>query len=458
MEKTSKIIRIFALALAGGLTLMSCNKTDPVSTYSVTEGKPDYSLKAKENVFRIGAWVAPPSANWNNMGNPNYITDANYQDVADSGINMMYALYEIGNRSATKTAADLAAAKGIKYLARDYAVDVDPVKLEYEQGDMHQATQLYDGSAGFNGFLVHDEPGADEFDRLGSLKKYYDKEYPGKEFYVNLFPSYASLSQIQANSYGEYLDQYIAKVKPDFVSYDHYALSKDGYGKYHITEDVLWNLEMVANRCKKAGIPMYTFVASMQYDGSSRDPDEKDIRWQVMTELAYGSRSIQYFCYWTPIESSFSSYVAMITADGKKTDRYGYVQTVNKEIAGVDEALLDFSWEGTLPVKGKDVTTLNKPFAMLETPLTSIAGISNIQTSQDSLIGAFKGKDGRDGYFITNFSEPRDGKSDAISLSFNGANSALVYHYGKAETVALKNSVFTYSLDAGDGIFVVPYK
>lgn len=428
------------------------------SSYEVKEGKPDYAAKAKDNVLRVGAWVSPPSGNWNSSGNPDFITKENYQDIADAGINSMYALYEISNRPAITRAVQYAEEVGIKYLARDYAVMVDPVKLEYDQGDMHALTSSYDGGSAFNGFLVTDEPGANDFERLGRLKKYYEKEYPGKEFYVNLFPSYASLSQTQTDSYGEYLDRYISEVNPDFVSYDHYALSLDGYGTYHITEDVLWNLEMVSKRCQKAGIPMYTFVSTMKYDMSSRDPIENEVRWQVYTQLAYGSRSIQYFCYWTPIESDFNAYEAVITRDGKKTPRYEYLKNVNHELQGLDEALLEFDWVDTMPVKGTAHHTSEKQFGMLENPLTKSEGLGNIEASEDTLIGVFKSKDGRDGYMITNFSEPREGNDDKVSLTFLGASKALVYVNGTPEVADLNNGTLEISIVPGDGVFAIPYK
>jgi hypothetical protein len=445
---------VLALALAS-VCLMSCNKT----TYEVVEGEPDYSKKAAANVMRIGAWVAPPPANWNNLGNPDFITDESYQAIEDSGINTIYALYEINSRADTKRAALLAEKHHVSYLARDYAIDVDPVALELNQGEMHASTSSYDSISSVKGFLVADEPGVDKFDQLGRLKKYYEKEYPGKEFYVNLFPTYASTAaQLQTTDYKDYIDQFITKVSPDFISYDHYALSVDGYGKYHITDDVLYNLEVVSSRCQKAGIPMYTFAQAMSYDAVSRCPDESEVRWQVMTEMAYGSRSIQYFCYFTPLEFTQGS-PAMITKDGQKTDQYAAVTNVNKELAGMDEAYLDFSYVGTMPVYGTNNSAKsNKCFKMLEEPLKEIPAISDVSLSEDSLIGAFKAEDKREGFLITNFTDPKDKKTDSVSLKFNGASSVLVYHAGTSESKKLDNGKFVYSLVPGDGVFVVPYK
>lgn len=443
---------------------MACDNNNTVSDSTssnvhVVEGKPDYSSKTLSNVLRIGAWVAPTPGNWGGKGNEDFITESAYKDVKESGINHIYALYENANITAINKATTYAASNGIKYLARDTNFDVDPELLELEPGDFQKSASSYADSEGFAGHLITDEPGASKFIKLGKLKKYYEKEFPGKEFYVNLFPTYASLAQIECNSYEEYIDQFIAYVNPDFISYDHYALSVDGYGKYKITEDVLYNLELVATKCKEANIPMYTFAQSMSYDSTSRCPNEAEVRWQVMTELAYGSKSIQYFCYWTPLE--FADDVgssAMITKDGQKTDQYYAVQAVNQELLAMDEAYLDFDWKGTMLVNGSTVTQKNKAFRQVQYALESHEMIKEINASQDTLVGTFKDGDGRSGFLISNFSDPAYKLKDTITVKFNNATKALIYHYGDSSYVDLENGVLNYSLDEGDGIFVIPYR
>ncbi len=446
---------LFTALSLGGIALMGCNQNKAPS-YDVVSGQPDYAAKANQNKLRVGAWVAPPPANWNNQGNANYITQERYDEVAESGINVIYSLYEISNKTATKSALQYAKKAGIEYLARDY-IDLDPEALELEKGDLHEITKDYDDEEALKGFLVTDEPGKDKFERLGKLKKLYEQDYPGKEFYINLFPTYASTAQLGTSTYENYIDSYIETVKPSFLSYDHYSMLEDGYGKKSLTEDVLYNLEIVANKCKEAGIPMYTFVQAMCYDNNTRTPNEAEVRHQVMTELAYGSRSIQYFCYWTPLEFTMGS-PSMITKDGKKTDLYTAVKNVNANLQNLDEAYLDFSWQGAMTLKGSEVTGIVKQYELLSHSLTEIKAISNIACTQNTLIGSFKDGDGRDGFLITNFSDPSLLAKDKISLDFNGANAALVYHGNEKNVVELNSSHFEMTLDAGDGIFVIPFK
>ena len=468
-QSIKHILGVILMSL-GGVGLMGCeNKkesisvsNEPESKVVVIEGKPDYSNYKETNVMRLAAWVSPPPANWNGKGNPNFITDEQYKVLQESGLNSIYALYENNNLPATIAACELASNHNIKYYVRDtHVFYVDPVLMELEPGEWKNNENVlkYSGYDSFAGHLITDEPSAKDFEKLGRIKEFYDKEMEGKDFYVNLFPTYATLSQLGTDSYEQYIQQYIDVVKPDYISYDHYALMVDGYGKKKITDDVLYNLEIVASKCKEAGIYMITFAQSMSYNESSRNPTEQEIRWQVMTELAYGTKGIQYFCYWTPIEwGDDVGSPAMITHDGQKTENYDNVAKVNKEIAALDEAYLNFEWEGTMAIEGSEGDSTNKAYKLLEHPLENHEMIKNISASQDTLVGTYKGKDGRSAFLFTNFEDPANKKEDNVEVTFYNATKALIYHYGNEEVVNLVNGKLNYKLDPGDGIFVIPYR
>lgn len=167
-----RILKLISLTAFGGVCLMSCNDANKIK-YDVVSGQPDFASKQAENVLRVGAWVAPPAENWNNKGNPNFITQERYNEIAESGIHVIYALYEIGNRTAMKNALEYAKNAGIEYLARDY-IDLDPDLLELEKGDLHNITKSYDDAEALRGFLVTDEPEASRFDSLTKLKELYE--------------------------------------------------------------------------------------------------------------------------------------------------------------------------------------------------------------------------------------------------------------------------------------------
>ena len=58
-----------------------------------------------------------------------------------------------------------------------------------------------------------------------------------------------------------------------------------------------------------------------------------------------------------------------------------------------------------------------------------------------------------------NFTDPTLKKTDAVTLTFGGGvNKAIVYTAGESQTVALENGKYTFTLAAGEGNFIVPYK
>ena len=64
---------------------------------------------------------------------------------------------------------------------------------------------------------------------LGKIVAAIRRHAPGKLAYINLLPSYATAgapgkSQLEAKSFTEYLERYVAEVKPEFLSYDNYMV------------------------------------------------------------------------------------------------------------------------------------------------------------------------------------------------------------------------------------------
>ena len=233
-------------------------------------------------------------------------------------------------------------------------------------------------------------------------------------------------------------------------------MMQDGYGNKKMSEDVLWNLDLVAKKCKEVGIPMYTFVQAMSFDETTRVPNEREIRHQVLTQLAYGSRSIQYFCYWTPLEFDKGS-PAMITVDGQRTDIYNHVKQVNSELRNIDEAFYEFSWDATIPVKGSEVNRIVKQYELLDNPVTSFDAIKNYSATQNTLISRFVDKEGREAFMVTNFSDPALDATDKVVIEFAGGKKALYYNKTDKKVVDLKKHKLELEIEPGDGYFVIPF-
>ena len=430
-------------------------------------GEPDYS--DTDLRFHIGAWIAPPRA-IEETGYINYATEENYRLIAESGATTAYSLYATDQESAV---IDLALAEkvGIDYYVRDDTIWqlLDMTDEEIAETDLFDA---YKDSPAFKGHLVVDEPGALQFDDLAALKPKYEKMFPGKDFYINLFPTYAGTSLWRTDSYFEYIDQYIEKVQPEFLSYDSYPLLTDAYGTTSLQEDYLFNKEIIATKTKEAGIPFWTFIQTIGFGLVNRRPQSKaDIAFQVYTDLAYGAKGIQHFCYWQPLTSDGNGTVfteAMISKDGQKTDIYEYAQAVNLEIQTFANAFLNFEWQGTTNYLNEEGVR-NSAFNMVndssvlaerlnkEYPTKESERIESVTNKEDLLIGSFLDKNGYDGFMLVNSGDPAKNLENAIEIRFNNASKAVVYANGERTVVELDGGTYKATLQSGEGQFVIPF-
>ena len=96
---------LIALSIITVFALVGCKEATPPTFENDKE-------------MHIGAWVSPNTEK-DEFGNYKYITLEQYQRIADSGINVIYALYEHVDIQATLTALDLSEQVGIGYYVRD---------------------------------------------------------------------------------------------------------------------------------------------------------------------------------------------------------------------------------------------------------------------------------------------------------------------------------------------------
>ncbi len=440
--------------------------------FTVTGCSPDREapdLTSEESVH-IGAWVAPPPAK-DGDGDFLYITEDHYQDIADSGIDTIYSLYERGQTEAQLEALDMAEKAGIDYylshpsLAGLFQGVIDPagdiIEADYQDDVelMLDILEPYESHPAFKGILVIDEPGAAPFPGLGVFKGAFREHFPDKDFYINLYPTYSSFAQRDERSYVEYIDEYIEYVDPSFLSYDHYPLMKSG-DQPIITSDYLMNLEIIAEKTDEADIPFWLFLQTIGFTQSTgsqwRTPDESMLRWQMMNSLAFGAEGIQHFTYWTPTATNESFTTGMVDRNGEKTDVYYGAQTINREIRAMEEAYLRYEWAGNMTYSpGEEVP---QQFRMLASVRESHEGIRSLEADTDVLVGIFEREDyEKDAFIIVNFDDPALENNSHIDIRFDDADNVIVFHQGQRIDQTLEKGRFEYDLEPGDGIFVIPY-
>lgn len=450
-----KKIICFLMLIVLSLIPASCaaEPDTPLDIYPHVQ--PDYEAYKDTLVMHIGAWIAPPPGNcFSGITNDNFITQERYNEVAESGINTIYGLYEargnyagnnLQSQIAIKNALTYAANAGIKYLVPG-------------TGSVANYINEYKFYPAFKGFLVKDEPSGEEIEVYAADKELYEERFPNSLYYINLLPNYATTSQLSNLTYEEYVDKYLTMVKPEFISYDFYPLLYSGTKSY-ILQGYLANCEIMAVKAKEHGIPVWGFFQSMGY-GNKRAPDEQDFRFQAYVNLAYGVKGMQHFCYWTPMTNDGGKFnettTAMISRTGEKTERYYYAQTINNEMLSFDHVFLNFTWETTMTLLGKD-SEENGDFNLLKHTVSVYPRIKSAEAERDAIIGILKDNNGYEGFMVVNYNDPGLKQGNKVKVSFYHATKLLMYTKGVPSVVDLIDGTYEFDLENGEGRFIIPF-
>jgi hypothetical protein len=178
------------------------------------------------------------------------------------------------------------------------------------------------------GYLIADEPSAADFPALGKAVAAVKELAPGKLAYINLFPNYSTRSQLGTATYTEYLERYVAYVKPQFLSYDNYSVlySLDLTNRARAAS-YYTNLLEVRRIAAKYGLPFWNAVSSNQIRPYTTVPSPANLRVQAYTTLAAGGRGLTWFTYYAGRYA-----YAPIDSAGNRTATWSYLKRVNSQV------------------------------------------------------------------------------------------------------------------------------
>lgn len=398
------------------------------------------NLPDLQNKALIGAWVSPPPKNFDNLDNPDFITLEQYQKIKDSGINVIYGLYENAKNDLKPVlkALDLANEVGIKYLVRDSRLMNSQSKEEFIN-----YLSDYNNKPAYLGILLIDEPGLKDYKQIGKLYTYFKEEFPNKLFYTNLLPLHAQAHQLIHGNFGnikeeghatyqQYYDKYFEECRLPYISYDLYPFENE-YPK--IRDDYFKQHQLMLEYSNKYIVPVYNFIQACSFAKHVRIPTKNEIMWHVNTSIAYGVKGIQYFTYFIPIESTHETFNgSMIDRNGNETKTYYDVKEVNNKITMYLNYLLDKKLKGI-------ITSNNMSYQIPKESIIESKSIKNI-IGDDLLIGVFDEGNIETLYIVnTNLIESKN-KEFTIELN-NG--------YNFSETIK-SNKVF--NLECGDALLL----
>lgn len=412
------------------------------------------SLSNCEESLTIGVWPGPFQ----------WFDDATMKLMQDAGINLI-----VGIKDQWLWEGDGAP---MLDLAEQYGVSV---LSDFRTWDGETVPEYAEHSA-LKGFLFYDEPSVPHFWGLAELKEKFDALMPeDKLFFVNLFPescSYESLfgedyhpGQVDYEQY--YLNSFMDTVSTECLSYDGYPLQEGGT----IRSTYYHNFDAAAKRAKEDGVPFwYTLNASghSTTDGRYVTPTEKELRWQMLMGMTYGSNTLSHYILTSADENDDNMLQYM---SWEPTAIYDCVKTVNHEMLAWDDIYMNYQWVGTAAFDA--AATKGFKHAMLESleydlSFEETGVLTGVQSDESLLIGMFQ-NGSENAYLVTNagmvtpcekyrqYSIEMKDATVTLQLAEGNYRCAAVINRGNIQYVPVNaDNTVNITVPAFDGVFVIP--
>lgn len=389
-----------------------------------------------QDVMPIGGYYGPKAGQ---------LTDAYFQAVASSGINLINTtdINYYTNPTEFMTALELAA----KY--KVYFFGTDGLSRGATESEIRTRLQEYNSNPYFAGVRVVDEPSSDTYQPDGFTGRHMSNyarvasltnRISGMTGYVNLFPYYRTIKNVTWEGYEQYVREYCESVFPaKSISFDHYVFDGQTY------EDYFKNMSIIRNAAQEYGMDFWAFVcAGRGVNTWHPDPTEQQFYWNVNTCLAMGAKGIQYYPLVQP-NGSFEN--GLILADGTPTRYHGYAANINKQIACVDEVLMNATHKGIIVVGNKAMSQTNGVDCRLSG--TSFRELRSVTGTADVMVGCFE-YNGKTALYVVNYSFE---KTNTVTLNFE--NAVALTKYTTATENLKASASHTISLPAGAGALIV---
>ena len=354
----------------------------------------------------------------------------------------------------------------------------------------------------FTGFYLLDEPSWTQIDVLNDTyvdwfnNNYGDSDY---EFYVNMLGGYSSYIGAIRDENGDFVlvngnkiysgteeqericyDAYVKKFLQMFsrvrsnnkyFTIDHYPLLDnqvglltkpgdelpEGYERL-ISENWLATNYMAANNAKNNDLTFGAFILSCDEGGTGSTrrfrliTNVEEIKWQAYINIAFGAKRLTYYGY---DNSTGGTYM---TLNGNPLDMYYLVQETNAELDLFDHVIASFTeWVGVKTFLGENSTSNASFDKISEVELSSLTGVSNVNSSRDLIVGEMVDENGNHGYMMVGFDDPYNKNETEVSMTFDGAEGLIIYRNGQRTlSEDLTDGNFNVTLSAGEGVFVIP--
>ena len=446
----------------------------------------DYSQYADSANFMVGGFYAPDLSN-----------DAEVATLMNSGLD--FICLNGNNTSANWT--------NLATIFENFDANGMKILLDANKGSNPDAMGYWSDALGcyvsgwsrdcVMGTDLWDEPtDTSQIDQIASYIEAFEGAFAGKQFFANLMPNYY-WSETFTTDYANYVEYYADTVIDNLsgqkmMSVDSYPLRREYNGtKTYITTSFLSDLATTAIIAKQHGADVSYYAQTMNpaqnstYKPSYRNLEgQADIDMQYSMFMAFGAKQIINFCYETPVLGDAFLSEAMVKADGTPTANYTYVQNAIAKIDAMDEAYMNFDWNGVIISKGttydrfasknnnskdcyaqltnglfaNEIAYANSYSATQKANLTN-DNLVSVTSAETTLVGCFEDDMGYNGYYLANANDAMRSNASAVSMVFdNNTDKVRVYSGTGYQDVMLTNNTLSLTMNSGEGVFVVPFK
>lgn len=252
------------------------------------------------------------------------------------------------------------------------------------------------------GYYLLDEPGAGLFPKLAAGVAAVKKYAPGKLAYINLFPGYATIgapdmSQLETQTFNEYLERFVTEVKPQLISYDDYMVqySMDLENPGRASRYFIDLLE-VRGVARKYGLPFWNIVSSNQIRAHTTIPSPANLAMQAYTTLAAGGRGVTWYTY-----NARGYGYAPIDKHGNRTMTWQYLQMVNRQVKTLGPIMNGMRSTGVY---------FTSPAPVESAPLLPGEVVRGLKTDVPMMLGEFIAHDGARWAMVVNLSLQKSAK------------------------------------------------
>lgn len=295
-------------------------------------GPPTSQPTPPQREFVVSYWYGPPAK---------FTTIEDYRRIKEANFNVVFPP---GALDPTLTVEENLKVLDLCRTLNMRAVVYDPrmprsLATPGARAAIDAIVEAYQRHPALMAYFITDEPSAAEFAGLGDVAAYLKVKDPHHPAYVNLFPTYAAPgAQLGTETYEQYVDQFVKVVDPFVISYDHYPFL-NGYDR----PDYFANFVIIRNGSIASGRPFWN-IAQLVKHLDYRALTEPELRFQAMQTLAFGGRGLLWYIY-HPGPPNPTVGEAIIDRDGKPTQHYGWIKSINADARAIgDELIACESW------------------------------------------------------------------------------------------------------------------